>query len=61
MAEGTEKRKAAGSREQNRIWKVLVEQCMEGNLQAIKLYFELQGRKGGEALEQAVQIIDDLI
>lgn len=48
------------------VWKSLLNQCAEGNIQAIKLYFELKGKYKGEkgaAKEEekkVIEIIDDI-
>ncbi len=49
------------------VWKSLLNQCAEGNIQAIKLYFELKGKyKNDKSLTEAqskpamIQIIDDI-
>ena len=49
------------------VWKSLLNQCAEGNIQAIKLYFELKGKyKNEKSLAEAqskppmIQIIDDI-
>lgn len=45
------------------VWKSLLDQCGEGNIQAIKLYFELKGKYRGEKTvvsDTAIQIIDDI-
>lgn len=44
------------------IWHTLKEMCMGGDLQAIKYYFELRGKREKEPEEQGtvVQIIDDV-
>ena len=49
------------------VWKSLLNQCAEGNIQAIKLYFELKGKyKNEKSLSTAenkpamIQIIDDI-
>ena len=49
------------------VWKSLLNQCAEGNIQAIKLYFELKGKYKneksmtvGENKPALVQIIDDI-
>ncbi|EJW97893.1 hypothetical protein EVA_14001 [gut metagenome] len=48
------------SSELGTVWKALIKQCSEGNIQAIKLYFELRdvGRVGKKSAE--VQIVDDV-
>ena len=47
------------------VWKSLLNQCAEGNIQAIKLYFELKGKYKGEkssvkADNRVIEIIDDI-
>jgi len=48
------------------VWRSLLNQCGEGNIQAIKLYFELNGKYKGEKsaikteAKSMVQIIDDI-
>ena len=48
------------------VWRSLLNQCGEGNIQAIKLYFELNGKYKGEKgsikaeAKSIVQIIDDI-
>ncbi len=48
----------------NSVWKSLLKQCDEGNIQAIKLYFELNGKYKGERNTNEnsnfIQIIDDI-
>ena len=46
--------------ERGAVWRSLVEQCAQGNLAAIKLYFELKDgdmKKGGRG---GVKIVDDI-
>lgn len=43
------------------VWKALIRKCLEGNVQALRLYFELKGKFGqaGQS-DGGVQIIDDV-
>lgn len=45
------------------VWKSLLEQCIKGNIQAIKLYFELKNKYKQDtnvAAMNLVQILDDI-
>ncbi|MCI1930279.1 MAG: phBC6A51 family helix-turn-helix protein [Clostridia bacterium] len=45
------------------VWKSLLEQCIKGNVQAIKLYFELKNKYKQDtnvAAMNLVQILDDI-
>ena len=49
--------------ELGRIWKALIKQCVNGDTQAIKLYFELKGKYKQDinlTANMGVTIIDDL-
>ena len=49
--------------ELGRIWKALIKQCVSGDTQAIKLYFELKGKYRQDvnlSASMGVTIIDDL-
>lgn len=41
------------------VWKALIRRCGKGDVQAIRLYFELREKTAGKK-ESGVQIIDDL-
>ncbi len=41
------------------VWGVLIEQCRKGNIQAIKLFFDMQSKTKAER-EIGVSIIDDI-
>ena len=42
------------------VWKALIKQCSKGDIQAIKLYFELRDAGRTDQKGAEVQIIDDL-
>lgn len=42
------------------VWKALIKQCEKGDIQAIKLYFELRDAGRSNQKNAEVQIIDDL-
>ena len=45
------------------VWRSLIELCKEGNIQAIKFYFELKDKYGGDknpVTGNIIQIIDDI-
>ena len=47
--------------ERGAVWRSLVEQCAQGNLAAIKLYFELKDGAGGKGAKAGgVKIVDDI-
>jgi|GEM_PF-891699 len=45
------------------VWKSLLEQCVKGNVQAIKLYFDLKEKYGDDTkaeAEELIRILDDI-
>ena len=42
------------------VWESLIEQCKNGNVQAMKLFFEMMKEKDDEKTDKRVVIIDDI-